>query len=248
MPIGQNETHPFIARGEAINAHRMIVGTFPIYSITNPRTPTKNAFQLQNGDMSWFYGSNANRLWQWYQTYVDREIILGNPDSIEESLQAYQIAISDVIQQCQRIDYSSNDDDLKAKVWNTGLAPIIEKRIEKIICTSKSQNGAMGWLVDKILMPTGSVVHPEASTELQANILNSIANANMALANPIARVLTKRSKRVEIVSLPSPGSPYRALRHFGYDENSHDTDTYLKAYLNSVFVWFLKDRDGNSAR
>jgi hypothetical protein len=63
MPINEIEYHPYLQIGEAIPASRMIVGTFPVYSLTNLRTPRKNYLQHQRGDISFFYGSQANCFW-----------------------------------------------------------------------------------------------------------------------------------------------------------------------------------------
>lgn len=54
MPIDEIEYHPYLQVGEAIQISRMIVGTFPIYSLTNPRKERKNQLQDQRNDLSFF--------------------------------------------------------------------------------------------------------------------------------------------------------------------------------------------------
>lgn len=238
MPINQIEQHPYLVLGEGIKGNRLIIGTFPIYSLTNPRTPRKNLLQLARRDMSFFYGSNANHFWEWYQQFIDPSVNILHPPSIVASLQANEIAISDVISQCSRIDISFEDSDLRKKKWNKPLAQIIEERIDKIICTSKSQSGAMGWLMDKILFPAGFAIDQVASASLHTNILSANPGSNLAVKN-VAYVLKKGNKKVSIVTLPSPGSPYRRLVDFGYVARVHQTSTYLNDYLQESFKWFM---------
>jgi hypothetical protein len=233
------EQHPYIYIGEAIPARRMIVGTFPIYSLTNPRTPRKIQLQQHHGDISFFYGSQANAFWSWYQQFVDLTVNTQNAQSILTSLQVKEIAISDVIKECSRIDESFEDNKLRRKDWNLPLGNLINRSIDKIICTSKAGSGAMGWLRDKVLMPAGFVVNQTETTQLHQYILNAIPGSNTQVLS-IAQVLTRGQKKISIVALPSPGSPERRLVDFGYVDGVHFTATYLQSYLTQTFSWFLQ--------
>jgi hypothetical protein len=239
MPINEIEIHPFLHIGEAIPALRIIVGTFPIYSLTNPRTQRKNSLQQDRNDISFFYGSRSNCFWNWYQQYIDADVNIQNPESIITSLTNKGIAISDVIQECLRITESFEDNKLQQKQWNMQLSKVIESSIDKIVCTSKSDSGAMGWLRDKILIPSGFRVNQLASADLHHEILNNIPDSNHNI-KLIAVVLQKADRRVEIVSLPSPGSPQRRLVDFGYVKNIHTTPNYLDDYLTKTFKWFIQ--------
>lgn len=239
MPVSELENHPYIEIGEAIAARRMIIGTFPIYSLTNPRTPRKDQLRQERGDISFFYGSRANAFWSWYQRYVDATLDIRDPLSILSSLRRNEIAISDVIRQCERIGESFEDNDLRGKAWNVALGNQIYRSVDKIICTSKASSGAMGSLKDKVLIPSGFAVDQQESARLHQHILNGIPASN-AQVIPIAQVLTRDEKTVSIVSLPSPGSPERRLIDFGYRNGVHITSTYLQAYLTEAFTWFLR--------
>jgi hypothetical protein len=239
MPVNELEQHPYIQIGEAIPATRMIVGTFPIYSLTNPRTPRKHQLQQLRGDISFFYGSRANAFWGWYQQYIDATVNTQNAQSILASLQVREIAISDVIKECSRIDESFEDNNLREKDWNLPLGNVINRSIDKIICTSKADSGAMGWLRDKVLIPAGFVVNQIETAQLHHQILNAIQGSNTQVIS-IAQVLTRGQKKVSIVALPSPGSPERRLANFGYVNGVHTTTTYLQSYLNRTFNWFLQ--------
>ncbi len=239
MPINELEQHPFLYLGETIHSHRMIVGTYPIYSLTLPRTERKVELQTQRGDVSFFYGSTSNLFWEWYQNYIDPAVNIENAEAILNSLQNKEIGISDVIKECCRVDESFEDNKLRKKVWNKNLADKIESSVHKIICTSKSSSGAMGWLCDKILRPQGFVPNEIESSNLHQQILGAIPNSNTQV-KPIARVLSKKDSKVSIVALPSPGSPERRLSDFGRNAILHTTNYYLNAYLTECFNWFMK--------
>ncbi len=238
MPVHEIEIHPFLQIGESITSNKIIIGTFPIYGLTNPRTHHKDQLRQERGDMSFFYGSRSNCFWSWYQQYIDNSVNIENPLTILASLEINKIAISDVIFQCSRINESFEDSQLRNIVWNYNLAALIEANIDKVICTSKSVNGAMGWLCNRILIPFGFILNKEESDQLHNVILNSIPNCNTQI-KLVTQVLTKGGKKVSIVALPSPGSPYRRLSDFGRLTSIHDSVFYLDSYLQSSFNWFI---------
>ncbi len=238
MPINEIESHPYLHTCEAIAASRMIVGTFPIYSLTNPRTPRKEQLQQERNDISFFYGSRSNYFWSWYKKYIDALVDVQNPQSIIDSLRMKKISISDVVKSCSRVDESFEDNKLRNKIWNDSLATVIEQSVDKVICTSKSASGAMGWLVEKILIPSGFTVNQNESAQLHLHILNTIAQSNKQV-KPVAKVLTKDKRTVKIIALPSPGSPQRRLSNFGYVKDVHSTTDYLNQYLLETFNWFM---------
>jgi hypothetical protein len=237
MPINELEIHPFLEVGESIPGKKMIIGTFPIYALTNPRNPRKDKLMQQKKHLNFFYGSVANYFWQWYIQYIDSNVISLNRENITSSLYDEKIGISDVIIECKRTGESFNDSDLRNKRWNLNLAQIIEQRIESILVTSKSESGAMGWLIKNILLPSGFLIDSIQSLSLQKMILNQIPQSNPNI-KPVAAVLVKEGRYVRIVSLPSPGSPKRQLVNFGYRRDVHSTDQYLNQYLTTAFEWF----------
>jgi hypothetical protein len=237
MPLNELEFHPYLKVGESIPGSRMIIGTFPIYSVTKPWSTVKSNFVLERNDMLFFYGSRANMFWHWYKNFIDNTVNPRNNRSIHASLIRNKISISDVATRCCRIGYSFKDQDLKRKMWNQLLGAIIENRISRIICTSKSDSGAMGWLRDKILLQNGFRLDSTASTALHNSILQPINGSNLSVKK-IGIVLTKSAKRVSIVALPSPGSPERRLGNFGYVPSIHSTSIFLNDYLQNVFQWF----------
>ncbi|MBZ5857570.1 uracil-DNA glycosylase family protein [Flavihumibacter profundi] len=236
MPVDELELHPFLDSGESITGHRMIVGTFPVYSITLPETNHKQALVKSRGDMPFFYGSRSNNWWDWYKEYIDSGVETRMAESLLSSLKRNGIAISDVISSCKRIDESFMDNRLRDITWNTNLSKRIERGIERILCTGKSDQGAMGWLRKRILMPNGFSFEYDRSKELHNQILQEIPGSNRNI-NLIANVLVKNGKSVEIIALPSPGSPERRVNDFGRVE--HLTTEYLRKYLSVSFNWFM---------
>lgn len=234
----EEEFHPFLDIGQGIPGSRMIVGTFPVYALTNPRTPEKEMLIQQHNMSNFFYGSHRSNLWNWYQTHVDGGIDPNDVELIISSLIQNGIAISDVISSAIR-NNGANDNGLNVLQWNEGLANIIEDRIEKIICTSKSQNGAMGWLSSNVLIPNGFIYKHEESIILQNQILNQIVGAHQDFPVLIARVFKISDRLVQIIGLPSPGSPYRQLHQFGYNRDNDNNVEYLNQYLSTVFNWFI---------
>ncbi len=238
MPILEREEHPFLNLGENIKGKRMIVGTFPVYSITYPQTELKKTMLKERGDRPFFYGSRSSSWWNWYQQYVDGNTDIQNVDSIINSLDSNGIAISDVIKYCYRKEYSFQDTDLHSITWNMDLSKRISSGIEKIICTSKSEQGAMGWLRKEILSRSGFSFSESKTKELHTAILSAIPGSNGEI-RPIANVFEKNSRLIRVVAVPSPGSPFRRLNDFGRVPVIHKSDYYLNAYLNSVFDWVL---------
>jgi G:T/U-mismatch repair DNA glycosylase len=235
MPINEQEQHPFLGNGESIQSNKMIVGTFPVFSLTLPITNRKTQLQLQNGDITFFYGSIANHFWSWYLQFIDNTVVVNNVASILTSLTSKRIAISDVIRKCSRINVSSKDNDLRVIEWNMNLSNKIDKDIFKIICTSK---GAMNWLVGNILIPSGFTIDINESKQLHNQIIGAIPNSNNNV-NPVAKVLYRKGKKLNLVSLPSPGSPYRRLDCFGRNNNYQTAEIFLQQYIGITFDWFL---------
>lgn len=181
------EHHPFLQIGESITGSRMIVGTFPIRALTQDQELDTSEL-LTAGILPFFYGSSSNYFWCWYQQFIDKQIEINDLASILASLLKKEIAISDVVSACERKNKGNNDSDLKDIVWNLPLSNIIESRIDRILVTSKSTSGAMGWLINYILIPQGFSLDNEASHFLHNQILSKIAESQTGV-NLIAKVL-----------------------------------------------------------
>ena len=95
------EHHPRINTSDTlIKESKIILGSFPTWSITNPDSDQKNSERKKNGDLPFYYGSSANRFWLWYQKYVDPQVSKENVESIQKSLEKRSIGITDMIISC----------------------------------------------------------------------------------------------------------------------------------------------------
>jgi G:T/U-mismatch repair DNA glycosylase len=241
MPIGEVETHPYLHLGEEIPGTRLILGSFPVYECTDIDTPQKQASREQEGTFMFFYGSNRSLFWRLYKTHIDNG--LEEPfhrEALLNSLTRYSIAISDTIKECQRVGKSSEDTKLQRRVYNRdGIRNLMDNGVTKILCTSK---GVMNDLYSKILAPYGNriaIIDTPASLVLQHQILQMTTGHLPANSKPLAMVYAMNSgSTVQTLSIPSPGSFQRRLKHFGFTEGqSHE---YASSYFAGAFNWFME--------
>ncbi len=214
---------------------RIILGSFPTFPYTLKGSPEKAADDKQKP--AFFYGSERNRFWNWYREFVDHESEKASIESLLKSLQRNGIGITDAIYSCERKGQSSADTDLTKRVYNHRFfrSPAAGETI-RILCTSK------GVMNNMLLTPAFFREHPElfvnehASKEQQHLVLTRLGGTDPV--QPLLRVLdVSGGGTIECRALPSPGSPYRSLKTFGFV--SGDAKQYLHAYLENTFDWFL---------
>ena len=233
------ETHPYLELGNIIGAKNMVLGSFPVYACTNPDTADKQKMRAENTKkrpIRFFYGSANSSFWILYQQYVDPSLTAPfDKNMLLESITRKKIAFSDTIQSCQRKGTSSLDSSLSEKEWNIeGVQSLIQSGISKVLCTSK---GVLRDLEHKIINhhPTHPLgrVDEVRSAEFQAAFLKKMGVANSVLTSPIARVFLVDGRSIEALAIPSPGSPHRQLRHFGYVEG--DRKVFSDGYFAEAF-------------
>jgi|694.fasta_scaffold152798_3 hypothetical protein len=149
MPIDEIEKHPFLQLQEnsqgflhsAINI--VIIGTFPIYSITSSIPLEKKGDELRdkwNGkaNFQYFYGSKENHFWRILSSTFKKPFPKTSGEAIN-LLTENGIFISDVFKTVVRNDYSPLDKDLRIKEINTELTQKIGRfpNLHKIIFTSR---------------------------------------------------------------------------------------------------------------
>lgn len=251
MPIGEIETHPYLELGHIAGANRLILGSFPVYECTNPDSDLK-AVRRNDGTVRFFYGSSRNRLWRLYGQYVDNQIFTPwNSDSILQSLAERRTAISDVIRECERysfkkdkrtgervIDpYSSDDLALHNQVLNVDqIRTLLVSGVSKVLCTSK---GVLSTLEARIIsfQHFGRVDDFE-SANFQSNFIAGIQGNPRQITKPSHRRFNVHGRTIHALAIPSPGSPYRRLHHFGFQGvNSH---AYATAYFQRAFEWLVQ--------
>lgn len=239
MPIGEIETHPFLELGRIPNATKLILGSFPVYECTDPDNLVKQQTRNNEGTIRFFYGSVDSSFWTLYKTYVGNQLdIPFNSDNILTSLRENKISISDNIISCQRHDMSSEDSKLKGKNWNRqGLLEILGTTVIKILCTSK---GVLSDLESKIVCPAFNgigLLNVPMSTDFQSRFIEQIEGNPDLVMNPIARAYNINNRNVLALAIPSPGSPQRRLKNFGF--NGQNWRQYLETYYSEAFDWFI---------
>jgi hypothetical protein len=246
MPIitkeEKKETHPYLELGHIPGAKSMVLGSFPVYACTNPDTADKQKMRIENTKKTpirFFYGSAYSSFWTRYQQYVDPELIKPfNETALLESITRKKIAFSDTILSCERKDFSSQDSDLSNKIWNIdGVQSLLKAGIRKVLCTSK---GVLADLERRIIFNPEQLfgeVDETRSAQFQSAFLKKLGVANPVLTKPIARVFLVDGRLIEAMAIPSPGSPHRQLRHFGYADG--EWKVFSDGYFAAALRWLV---------
>ncbi|MBI3235299.1 MAG: hypothetical protein HYZ42_14905 [Bacteroidetes bacterium] len=238
------EFHPRInLKNPVLLENRIILGSFPTWQFTaakcNEEALEKEMLITKKGEISFYYGSWRNQFWSWYRQYVDQLIVPDDLPSIKKSLDANLIGITDVIYCCKRHGRSALDKHLYERSYNHNFFRVPNKgEVIKILCTSK------GVMNEMLLINSFFKVFPELKTneneskKFQENLLKTIDGDPNIIKSPFFTFLEfGNGGRIEVLSTPSPGSPYRRLIDFGLTDAS--ANEYLQKYLTQVFKWFL---------
>lgn len=229
------ETHPFLELGKVPSTTKLILGSFPVYSITLPDSEEKLKIRKNDGTVQFFYGSCHSSFWKLYHLYIDSDLQIPIiPKDALTSLFQNQIAISDMILECERNGKSALDSDLKKRVYNTKMiVEYLEVGVKKILCTSK---GVMEMFHDRVAKKPSLIVFQEdESKKWQKEIITSLNGDESQIKKLICKQYLYDGKRIRVLSIPSPGSPHRQLKQFGFI-GSEWTD-YADKYFDLTFNW-----------
>ncbi len=229
------ETHPFLELGKVPNATKLILGSFPVYSITLPDSEEKNRIRKSDGSIQFFYGSCKSSFWGLYHLYIDNslEIPITSKEALS-SLVKNQIAISDIIMECERNGRSAADSDLTKRVYNVKMIKgFLNNGITKILCTSK---GVMDMFHDQIAKKSNEFVFQEdESYKWQTEVMSKLKGSEIQIKKLICRQYVYKGKTIRLISIPSPGSWQRQLKQFGF--NGSDSLSYADKYFEYSFKW-----------
>ncbi len=141
MPENELESHPYLLRQidnfkDAVQLSKygkLIVGTFPIYAITESEPVEEMGSQLRDNwfeeaFIKYFYGSRSNHFWELFCTAFDEEL----PYNIFEALELlnkHQFLITDVFSHSCRLNYSPLDNHLISMVINESIIDILQNAI-----------------------------------------------------------------------------------------------------------------------
>ncbi len=229
------ETHPFLELDKINGTTKLILDSFPVFGITNPDSEEKQKIRTSDGTVRFFYGSCKSSFWSLYHLHIDRSLIIPiNVDKAIESLKNNSIAMLDIIKSCERKGMSALDSDLKKREYNSGMIEdFIKNGGIKILCTSK---GVMELLHEKVMFQMKDVKYLKSETSsLQVKIINELGGEINQIKKGICRVYNLNGKHIQILSIPSPGSPQRQLKQFGF--NGDDWRVYADLYFEFSFKW-----------
>lgn len=229
------ETHPFLELGKVPNATKLILGSFPVYSITLPDTEEKNKIRKTDGTVQFFYGSCYNSFWRLYHLYIDNSLQIPiTPDDALSNLSKNQIAISDMIIECQRNGKSALDIDLTKRIYNIEMIKeYLDSGVTKIICTSK---GVMEMFHEKVAKRSKVFVYQETeSKKWQSEIISNLKGDDSQIKKLICKQYLFKGNTIRLISIPSPGSPQRQLKQFGFIGGAWRA--YADLYFEFSFKW-----------
>lgn len=233
------EHHPRIdISNPLIKESKIILGSFPTWSLTKPDTNQKRIDRSKNGDIKYFYGSSKNRFWTWYQKFVDASVLKEDLDSIQKSLSENSIGITDAIISCVRKDKSALDKHLTRRTYNHQFFKLPNtNETLKFLCTSKGVMNEMLLNKSFFKLYPHLKIDEEKSNYFQTQMINEAKGDLSLVRKSFYKLIEIESGgTIECIALPSPGSPYRKLADFGF--NSDNADVYLDKYLKIAFDWF----------
>ena len=233
------ETHPFLELGKVPNATKLILGSFPVYSITLPDSEEKNRIRKSDGSVQFFYGSCRSSFWGLYHLNIDNKLHIPiTPKDAIKSLTENKISISDIIFQCNRNERSAADKDLKKRIYNIQMMnEYLDSGITKILCTSK---GVMEMFHDQIAKKSEEFVYQEdESYKWQTEVMSKLKGSELKIKKLICRQYFYKGKTIRLLSIPSPGSPQRQLKQFGF--TGDDWREYADKYFEFSFKWLKID-------
>ena len=229
------ETHPFLKQGKIPNAKRLILGSFPVYSITLQDNVEKQKIRKSDGTVQFFYGSCRSSFWGLYHLYIDSGLHIPiTPKDALSSLVKNQIAMSDIIMECERNGKSALDKDLKKRIYNIEMMyEYLDSGVTKILCTSK---GVMEMFHDQIGKKSKKLIFQEIeSLKWQKEIISNLNGDLSLIKKLICRQYLLNGKTIRLLSIPSPGSPQRQIKQFGF--LGDDWRDYADKYFEFTFNW-----------
>lgn len=229
------EIHPFLELGKVPNSTKLILGSFPVYSITLPDSEDKQRIRKSDGTVQFFYGSCHSSFWELYHRYIDNGLQIPiKPELAIQSLENNNISISDLISECKRNGKSALDKDLIKCVYNIEmLNEYLESGVTKILCTSK---GVMEMFHVQIVKKSKTIIYQESeSKKWQSQFISDINGDESQINRLICKQYTFKGKSFRLISIPSPGSPQRQLKQFGF--KGDDWRTYADKYFEFSFKW-----------
>jgi len=230
MPVDEIEMHPFLWNqvdytnlSKLSKYCKLIVGTFPIYAITDS-LPLENEgvqrkINWQNeANFQYFYGSKKNHIWR-LLSHAFQENTPNDTDEAISLLNRNNLFMTDVVRSSFRVGYGSSDNDLVISTLNDELLDILNNSLNlKIIYFTSIQ--AKRWFCQ-------------------------IIDITFDNSRDVIEVINDR--RYRMVILPSPAGNGRTVTHFfntfPLDETEQlliaNNNPYALAYRERYFDYYL---------
>ncbi|MBK9413055.1 MAG: hypothetical protein IPN61_06440 [Bacteroidetes bacterium] len=224
MPLGEHETHPYLNYWRNLTSidtfDSLLLGSYPIYCISHsvPIEQT-GVMKRQNWNLDalrqWFYGSRANKTENLIQS-----IFPEGQGSLETILTQNNFLVSDVVNSCQRLNYSALDKDLIKIELNLGVLDLLQLKNMKHIYFTSLKGGLPFSLFQKIL-----------SEEYTESVITytAIGNSGNLLLN-----IDSREYYLSFLDSPSP-----TAERF---KNSNGWKRHIKVFPNSTFPSYLLEQ------
>lgn len=212
MPKNELEQHPFLNYQLASKEYDMkkttvaIIGTFPIYEITNSIESDENARLARNqwgkkAFFKYFYGSKGNHFWKILINIYKADFPRTREDCLN-ILNKNNLFISDTINSCYREKLDYQDSSLSIISLNLKLSEIIKEmatlNLKKICFTSDLAKS----LFCKIM-------RIEDSGRIQTTIISE--------------------NKIILNTLPTPAGNGRSVWHFTNDYPMNKIENFLKS-------------------
>jgi len=153
--IEKHPFEPFVPKQSEV----LILGSFP----------GKESTQEKRID-DWFYGASRNQFWKIIEIVYETELkSKANKQALFENL---KIAMTDIIESCERKENKNSDKNLFNKKYNREIEKIIKKhQIQKLLFTSKTvyleflENFSKPENIELIVLPSPSPIYRRLSLQ-----------------------------------------------------------------------------------
>lgn len=189
MPINEKESHPYLRqqvnifteKSQLSKYTKLIVGTFPVYAITESVPIEQTGVEKRRNWQSeafiqYFYGSEGSHFWNLLASSFNEQ----KPNTKDEAialLNKYGFLISDVFNSVSRNNYSPLDSDLRNSSNNESLKEIVRnsESLKVIYFTSKAAKVAFCKILDITYINSVDSIEPILGREYRLIILISPA-------------------------------------------------------------------------
>lgn len=226
----ETETHPFLElqiqteNFDFSKIIKLIIGTFPIYSITQSKPVTAKGISMRNNykdyaRFKFFYGSKMNHFWE----MIIEAFQCKTPTETFEAVQILNdnnLFLTDIISVAQRKkEFSSSDSDLKILKYNENL---------KL------------WIPEMINMKT--IIFTSLEAKKHFCILFNLSFAKERIEKVIINDISYK-----LITLPTPAGNGRSVKCF-YDyfplnenelRNKETGKSFAKIYRQRLYTEFL---------